>query len=61
MVCSKTILELIVPKEGKTHDPKKIKALVRIPMPKHLRRFKSSMEWPNFIDVSLEILLLLWH
>jgi hypothetical protein len=48
MVCFKTILGFIVSKEGKTPNPKKIKALVKVLMlPKHLRKFKSSMEWPN--------------
>jgi hypothetical protein len=34
MVCSKTILGFIVSKKGKTLDPKKIKALVKMPVPK---------------------------
>jgi len=34
MVCSKTILRFIVSKEGKTPDPKKIEALVKMAMPK---------------------------
>jgi len=34
MVCSGTILKFIVSKEGKTLDPKKIKALIKMPMPK---------------------------
>jgi hypothetical protein len=32
MVCSKTILRFIVSKEGKTLDPKKIEALVKMPI-----------------------------
>jgi len=34
MVCSKTILRLIISKEGKTPNPKKIEALVKMPVPK---------------------------
>jgi len=34
MVCFKTILGFIISKKGKTLDPKKIKALVEMPMPK---------------------------
>jgi hypothetical protein len=34
MVCFGTILEFIISKEGKTHDPKKIKALVKMRVPK---------------------------
>jgi hypothetical protein len=34
MVCSRTILGFIVSKEGKTFDPKKIKVLIKIPVPK---------------------------
>jgi hypothetical protein len=34
MVCSKTILRFIVSKEGNTRDHKKIKALVKLPVPK---------------------------
>jgi hypothetical protein len=34
MVCSKIILGFIVSKKGKTLDPKKIKALVKMPVPK---------------------------
>jgi hypothetical protein len=60
-VCFRTILGFIVSKEGKTPNPKKIEAIVKMPMLKHPRRFKFSMEWPSFIDASLEILPLLWH
>jgi hypothetical protein len=34
MVCSTTILGFIISKKGKTLDPKKIKALTKMPMPK---------------------------
>jgi hypothetical protein len=34
MVCSRTILRFIVSKEAKTHDPKKIEALIKMIMPK---------------------------
>jgi hypothetical protein len=34
MVCSRIILGFIVSKEGKTLDPKKIEALVKMSMPK---------------------------
>jgi hypothetical protein len=34
MVCSGTILGYIVSKEGKTPNPKKIEALVKMPIPK---------------------------
>ncbi len=34
MVCSGTILEFIVSKEGKTPNPKKIQALVKMLVPK---------------------------
>ncbi len=34
MVCSRTILGFIDSKEGKTPNPKKIKALVKMPLPK---------------------------
>jgi hypothetical protein len=34
MVCSGTILGFIIYKEGKTHNPKKIKVLVKMLMPK---------------------------
>jgi hypothetical protein len=34
MVCSKTILGFIVSKEGKTLNPKKMEALVKMPEPK---------------------------
>jgi hypothetical protein len=33
MVCSKTILGFIISKEGRTHDPKKIKVLVKMLVP----------------------------
>jgi hypothetical protein len=34
MVCSRTILGFIISKKGKTYDPKKIEALVKMPVPK---------------------------
>jgi hypothetical protein len=34
MVCFRTTLEFIVSEEGKTSDPKKIEALVKMPVPK---------------------------
>jgi hypothetical protein len=34
MVCSWTILGLIVSKEGKIPSPKKVKALIKMPIPK---------------------------
>jgi len=34
MVCSGTILGFTVSKKGKTIDPKKIEALINMPMPK---------------------------
>jgi hypothetical protein len=34
IVCSGTILKFTVSKEGKTHDLKKIEALIKMPMPK---------------------------
>jgi hypothetical protein len=34
MVCSRTTLGFIVSKEGKILDPKKIKTLIKMPMPK---------------------------
>jgi len=34
MVCVGIILGFIVSKEGKAHDPKKIEALIKIPIPK---------------------------
>ncbi len=34
MVCSRTILGFIISKEGKTSNPKKIKALVKMSLPK---------------------------
>jgi len=34
MVYSRTILEFIFSKEGKTPDPKKIETLIKMPMPK---------------------------
>jgi hypothetical protein len=40
IVCSKTILGFIVSKEGKTLDPKKIKALVKMLMPKTPREIQ---------------------
>jgi len=52
MVCSRTILGFIVSKKGKTSDLKKIEALVSIQCLKHLKRFKSSMEWPSFTNAS---------
>jgi hypothetical protein len=52
MVCFKIILRFIVSKDGKTLDLRKIKALVKMLVPKNLRRFKFSMEWHSFIDVS---------
>jgi hypothetical protein len=61
MVYSGTILGFIVSKKGKTLDLKKIKVLVKMSSPKHLNKFKSSMEWPNFTDASSRILPLSWH
>jgi hypothetical protein len=52
MVCSRTILGFIVSKKGKTYNLKKIEALVSIQCLKHLKRFKSSMEWPSFTNAS---------
>jgi len=40
MVCSKTILGFIVSKEGKTHDPMKMEALVKMSMPKTLQEIQ---------------------
>ncbi len=40
MVCSGTILRFIVFKEGKTPDPKKIEALVKMPMPETLHEIQ---------------------
>jgi hypothetical protein len=40
MVCFRTILGFIVSKEGKTHDPKKIEALIKMPMPKSLQKIQ---------------------
>jgi hypothetical protein len=34
MVCFKTILGFLVSKEGKTPNPKKMEALVKMPIPK---------------------------
>ncbi len=51
-VCSRTILGFIISKKGKTSYLKKIEALVNIQCLKHLKRFKSSMEWPNFTNAS---------
>jgi hypothetical protein len=34
MVCYGTIIGFIVSKEGKTHDPKKIEALIKMQVPK---------------------------
>jgi hypothetical protein len=40
MVCSRTILGFIVSKEGKTHDPKKIEALIKMPLSKTLEEIQ---------------------
>jgi hypothetical protein len=40
MVCSGIILRFIVSKEGKTHDPKKIKTLVKVQMPETPREIQ---------------------
>ncbi len=40
MVCSKIILGFIVSKEGNTPDPKKIKDVVKMPMPKTTRKIQ---------------------
>jgi hypothetical protein len=61
MVCFGTILGFIISKEGKTFHPKKIKVLIKMPIPKTPQKLKSSMAWHSFIDVSLKNLLLLWH
>jgi hypothetical protein len=41
----------IVSKEGKLPDPKKVKTIVKMPMLKNLMTSKSSMVWPNSVDV----------
>jgi hypothetical protein len=58
MVYYGTIIGFIVSKEGNTLDPKKIKALIKMLVPETPQEFKCSMEWHNFINVSLENLLL---
>jgi hypothetical protein len=60
MVCSRTILGFIVSTEGKILDPKKIEALVKMLVPKTPQDIQV-LEWPNFTNVSLEILPLIWH
>jgi hypothetical protein len=40
MVCSRTILGFIVSKKGKTSDPKKIEALVKMLVPKTLQEIQ---------------------
>jgi hypothetical protein len=40
MVYSKTIIGFIVSKEGKTHDPKKIETLIKMPIPETSRKIQ---------------------
>jgi hypothetical protein len=46
MVCSGTILQFIISKEGKTHNPKKIKALVKMPVPTSRN---SNVQWNGIV------------
>jgi hypothetical protein len=61
MVCFGTILGFIVSKKGKTHDPKTIKALVKMPVPKTPQEIQVFNGMAKFYKVSLRILPLLWH
>jgi hypothetical protein len=61
MVCSRTILGLIVSNEGKTPNPKKIKALVKMLVPKTSEEIQVFNGMPSFTHVSLENLPLLWQ
>jgi len=47
MVCFGTILGYIVSKEGKTHDPKKVEALVKMQVPKTPKKIQvfNGMAW----------------
>jgi len=46
MVCFKTILQFIISKEGKTHNPKKIKALVKVLVPTSRN---SNVQWNSIV------------
>jgi len=48
MVCSRIILGFIVSKERKTHDPKKIEALVKMLVPKTLQEIQVSNGMAQF-------------
>jgi hypothetical protein len=61
MVCFWTTSRFIISEEGKTLHPKMIKFLIKMLVPKTPQKLKSSMAWHNFVDVSLETFLLLWH
>jgi hypothetical protein len=54
------ILRYILSKEGKLLDPKKISTIVNTPPPNVPKTSKFPTIWPNFIIISLEILLSSW-
>jgi hypothetical protein len=61
MVFLRLILGFIVSKEGKIPNPKKVQAIVNMPIPTNPQQIQvfNGMVW--FIDVSLRTLLLSWH
>jgi hypothetical protein len=61
MVFLGMILGLIVFKERKLPNPKKLQAIVNIHHPRIHNKFKYLMGWHNFIDPLSKTLLLLWH
>jgi hypothetical protein len=53
MVCFGTILGFVISKKGKTPDPKKIKALVKMPMPKTPQKIQVFNRMAQFYRCSI--------
>jgi hypothetical protein len=60
-LCPKMILGFIILKKGQLLNPKKIHAIVNMPILEINNRFKYLMAWYKFIGILLKILHLSWH
>ncbi len=61
MVCSRTILRFVISKKGKTHNPQKIEALVKILVSKTPYDIQIFNGMAQFYICFISFLLLLWH
>jgi hypothetical protein len=61
MVLLGMILRLIVSKEGKLLDPKKVKTIIKMPIPKNFHDIEVFNSLAQFYQCFVKILLSLWH